>query len=709
MANSQSDLTSGFSEEAFDQELVGVFLEEAEEILQQLDEDLLVLEEDPGNEEVINSVFRAMHTMKGSAGLTGLYPISNFAHLLEDVLDSFRKEGKNIPESHMMVILDGIALLKKMVAALTEGGLEELLERAEEIRELLNFIVDLSPHELEQKKREEETPGIKRYRLRLNFDPQLFTTGTDPLLLIDELRQKGELKKINVSLADLPVLEKLDPQTLYLSWVLVLDSAESVESIKQVFIFVEEALEIEEISFQDDLEELAEKNLEELVVEEGLVDSVDVEKAVEDQKSWGDILVDSGKVAPKQVENLASQKKQAQETREVTTIRVNTEKIEEIMDQVAELAIYQSRIKNLVLNNLENVASTDETRNVFEEIDKVTRHLQEEVMRVSMVPIGNTFVRFQRMIRDLAREQNKKADLIISGKETELDRKVIEQINDPLKHMLRNSLDHGLETPEEREQAGKDPTGRIHLQAYYREGGIVIEIADDGRGLDPDKVWEKAKEKGLVEEGQRMSREEILRLPFQPGFSTAEEVSDTSGRGVGLDVAYNNISALRGTVDVETEKGIGTKFIIRLPLTLAIIDAILIKLGEDKVLVPITSVVEFLSLTSDEVKNVTGKTPIIKFRGDYIPLVSLSQVLDLSGEAHKVEEGMIVVVQDQRRQAALLVDEIVDQEQVVVKSMKENYSHVEGVGGVTILGDGNVALILDVPSAIRMGTHKGME
>ena len=709
MANSQSDLTSGFSEEAFDQELVGVFLEEAEEILQQLDEDLLVLEEDPGNEEVINSVFRAMHTMKGSAGLTGLYPISNFAHLLEDVLDSFRKEGKNIPESHMMVILDGIALLKKMVAALTEGGLEELLERADDIRELLNFIVDLSPHELEQKKREEETPGIKRYRLRLNFDPQLFTTGTDPLLLIDELRQKGELKKINVSLADLPVLEKLDPQTLYLSWVLVLDSAESVESIKQVFIFVEEALEIEEISFQDDLEELAEKNLEELVVEEGLVDSVDVEKAVEDQKSWGDILVDSGKVAPKQVENLASQKKQAQETREVTTIRVNTEKIEEIMDQVAELAIYQSRIKNLVLNNLENVASTDETRNVFEEIDKVTRHLQEEVMRVSMVPIGNTFVRFQRMIRDLAREQNKKADLIISGKETELDRKVIEQINDPLKHMLRNSLDHGLETPEEREQAGKDPTGRIHLQAYYREGGIVIEIADDGRGLDPDKVWEKAKEKGLVEEGQRMSREEILRLPFQPGFSTAEEVSDTSGRGVGLDVAYNNISALRGTVDVETEKGIGTKFIIRLPLTLAIIDAILIKLGEDKILVPITSVVEFLSLTSDEVKNVTGKTPIIKFRGDYIPLVSLSQVLDLSGEAHKVEEGMIVVVQDQRRQAALLVDEIVDQEQVVVKSMKENYSHVEGVGGVTILGDGNVALILDVPSAIRMGTHKGME
>jgi len=701
---SNTNLSNSYEEE-FDQELVSIFLEEAEEILQQLDEDLLTLEKEPGDPETINSVFRALHTIKGSAGLTGLSSVSNFAHLIEDVLDTFRREGSRIPDSHMMVILDSIELLKKMVTALTKGGMEDLQERAEEIKELLNFIVDLSPQETAPSQTE-STFGVKRYRIHLNFDPDLFSTGTDPLLLIDELSQKGELKKINVSLAELPELETLDPQTLYLKWVIVLDTEQPKEEIEQVFIFVEEALEIEEISFQDDLEQLAEKNLEDLIVEEGLVDSQEVEKAKENEKSWGDVLVEKGKVAPKQVENLASERKQAQESREVTTIRVNTEKVEQIMDQVAELAIYQSRIKNLVMDKMAISASSDETRNVFEEIDKVTRQLQEEVMGVSMVPIGNTFVRFQRMVRDMAREKSKKVDLVISGKETELDRKVIEQITDPLKHMLRNSLDHGLEFPEERQKAGKDPTGKIHLKAYYREGGIVIEIADDGKGLDPDKIWEKAKEKGLVEEGQKLSRDEIMRLPFQPGFSTAEEVSDTSGRGVGLDVVYNNISALRGTVEIESEKGIGTRFRIRLPLTLAIIDAILIKLGQNQVLVPITSIIEFLSLSSDQVRSVTGKRPIVQFRGDYIPLVSLSEILGLEANAQTINEGMVIVVQDQRRRAALLVDEIVDQEQVVVKSIKENYSHVEGVEGATILGDGNVALIIDVPSVIRMGLNQ---
>ena len=695
---------SSSQESAFDQELVDIFMEEAGEILIQLEEDLLQLEEEPQNKEIIDRIFRSAHTLKGSAGLTGIYPISTFAHTLEDVLDRFRQDNAAIPESHMIVLLDSLDLLKKIVTSLTEGGMDDLVERSEEIQELLNFMVDLSSAEDQEGDQESKFTAKNRYRVKLSFDPYLFQRGTDPLLLLDELREKGEILKVNISIADLPSIEELDPTLIYLKWVVELDSEEDKSAIEEIFIFVEDAIEIEEINIEEDLHNRADKKMGEMAVEEGLVQPQDVDSAVESQKKLGNILVEEGKVAPKQMENLAKQQQEARESREVSTIRVDTQKLEQIMDQVAELAIAQSRIKNLIEENLNG--ASDEANHVFEEINKITRNLQEEVMRTSMVPIGNTFVRFQRMVRDLAKEKEKEIDLIISGKDTELDRKVIEQITDPLKHMIRNSVDHGIEKPEERVKKGKDSTGKIYLKAYYREGGIIIEVSDDGKGLDPEIILQKAREKGLVNSDEHLNKEEILQLPFRAGFSTAEEVSDTSGRGVGLDVVYNNITSLRGNVELDSEKGIGTRFMIRLPLTLAIIDAIMLRIGDNRVLVPITSVIEFIKLSSSNVKSITGKTPVISFRGDYVPLLNLANILGLNANSQTVDEGMIVIVQDQRRRVALLVDEVMGQEQVVVKSVKENYGHVEGVEGATILGDGRVAMILDIPSTTKLGLSR---
>lgn len=686
----------------FEQELVDIFLEEAGEILLQLEEDLLLLEQEPENTETINSVFRSVHTIKGSAGLTGLNSISNFAHVLEDMLDRIRKGIGKVPESHMMVLLDSLDLLRRMVNALQEGGFEDLVTRAEEIKELLTFIMDVSG----ERQDEDDGSRVRQLKIYLNFKPDIFATGTDPLLLIEELKERGTIIRTNVNIAKLPPLSQFDPHKLYIRWVVFFETEAKVDEIREIFIFVDEQVQIEEMEYKVDLEDMAEKEMDELLVEEGLVDAEEIEDAVKQKRTVEDVLVETGKVASSQAESIAKQKEKARETQEVRTIRVETKKLEDILDLVASLAIAQSRIKEIIFKQSDRFDSEDEISFVFDEVDKITRNLQEEVMGASMVPIGGTFVRFQRMVRDLSKERGKDIELVISGKDTELDRKVIEQITDPLKHMIRNSIDHGVEEPEERERIGKPRKGSIYLKAYHKEGGITIEVADDGRGFDSEAILEKAREKGLIQEDEKLTREQIFRLPFQPGFSTAKEVSDISGRGVGLDVVQTNIQALRGDIEMESEPQIGTKFTIQLPLTLAIIDAMMIGVEEERFLLPITSIVEFVQMSEHSAKRVSGKAPVIMVRGEYIPLISLSQTLGIEQQNGSLEKEMVVVVQDQRRRIALQVDEIIGQQQVVIKSIKENYDQVQGVAGATILGDGRVAMILDVTALVRMSLRR---
>ena len=673
----------------FEQEMVEIFLEEAGEILEQLEEDLLELEKDPGNREVIDSVFRSAHTIKGSAALTGLNSISGFAHALEDVLDKIRKEEGKVPDSYLMVLLDSLDLLKKMIDALTnQGNLEEWLKRADEVKLLLAFITDST------ETKDQPLPESKEllYKINLQLKKDLFLTGTDPLMLIDELQEKGEIKKVRLDAAKLPELFDFDPYSLYVYWEITLESSESTESIKDIFIFVDDDVHIEEITETTKAAPAAQDLLGQPILGQPITEDDD---EIRNNQTPLDNDLNNGNLKNKSSEN-----------HEVRTIRVDTQKLEQIMNDIAELAIAQSRLKELMTNNSNFCDGKDEAMYVFEEVNKITRQIQEEVMRASMVPVGGTFIRFQRMVRDISRERGKEIELIINGQETELDRKVIEQISDPLKHMIRNAVDHGVETPAEREQAGKPRRGQITLNAYYKEGGIIIEVIDDGRGLNTNAILQKAREKGLVKADQELTREEIFNLPFLSGFSTAKEITDISGRGVGLDVVRTNIHALRGTVELESALGVGTKFSIRLPLTLAIIDGMMIVVGEERFLVPVTSIIEFVKLSSLDVKNISGKSPVIFIRGEYVPLISLARELGIKGNAKTADEGMVVVVHDQRRIIALLVDEIVGQEQVVIKSIKENYEQVDGVAGATIMGDGTVAMIVDVSALIRMSLSR---
>lgn len=689
------------------EELIQVFLEEGREILQQLETDLLEMEKHPEDPELIKRIFRAAHTIKGSAGLTGLSTISTLAHRMEDVLDQVRSTGEAMSRECYDTIFRSMDMLNKMVdmTAEDEAVPEDM---ADELKERLTSFIQQegdSAAPVEPACEALTTPGKAKslFKLAMEFRPDIMEAGNDPLRLIAELREKGEFLEVNLNISRVPALEELEPYTTSLSWVLFLETQCSYAEIMDLFVFV---IDDNNITVTDltglpaDLAEFAEKRTGELLVDQGFIDEVQLHESLKKQKKIGEILVEETKIAPKQIEKVLEKQKTARDSQQqVETIRVDTKRLENVLDFVAELVISQSRVKELV--SKQNQVDV-EVFNAFQEVDKIIRRLQEEVMKTSMVPVGGTFTRFQRMVRDTAAEKGKEIELVIDGQDTELDKRVIEQIADPLKHMIRNSLDHGIEMPDVREAAGKPRKGTIWLNAYHQEGSIIIEVRDDGKGLDEEVIRRKAVEKGLIDETQKLTVSEINNLIMMPGFSTAEQITDISGRGVGLDVVANNVRSLRGSIEMESAQGQGTKFFIKLPLTLAIVDGMMVRIGEEKFIIPLTSIVEFIKASPKDIKAVEGTGRVINMRNEYIPLASLSRLLDIPANRDDPAEGLLVILKDARKKVALLVDDILGQEQVVTKSLKDNYQHVEGVAGATILGDGRVAVILDVPTLIRM-------
>ena len=684
------------------EDLVQVFLEESQEILEQLEEDLLKLEHDQADEELMAGIFRAAHTIKGSAGLTGLDDISHLAHRLEDVLDQVRSDHKVMSRGCFETVFQTVDMLNKMVAGAAGGELVNP-DEVELMTERLTFflsedtpLLKAAPDSLQQTK-----TGDRIYRAKLKFRDDFFESGTDPLKLILELAEKGEVLEANTRVSTLPVFSEIDPFKLYLSWTLVIRSSLPISELEEIFIFVfdDNEILIEDITNAYDITNLSDKKTGEIMVDDGIIEHSDLEENLKKQKKIGELLVEDHKVTRRQVEHVVEKQQAGRKCEQVTTIRVDTKRLENVLNFIAELVISHSRVKELACKQSD---VEEEVFTAFQEVDKIIRRLQEEVMKTSMVPIGGTFTRFQRMVRDLAAEQGKEVELIISGQETELDKRVIEQITDPLKHMIRNSLDHGIEMPDVREANGKPRGGKIHLNAFHQEGSIAIEITDDGKGLDVDAIYRKALNKGLVEENIKLSKEEMLNFIMQPGFSTAQQVTDISGRGVGLDVVATNIQQLRGTLDVETTQGEGTRFAIKLPLTLAIIDGMMVTVGEERFILPLTSIVEFIKARPEDIKTVEGTGRVVNMRNEYLALAALHSLLGLQAAKTDPTEGILVIIRDNRKKIALLVDDILGQEQVVTKSMKENYEQVEGVAGATIMGDGRVAIILDVPTLIKM-------
>lgn len=440
----------------------------------------------------------------------------------------------------------------------------------------------------------------------------------------------------------------------------------------------------------------------ELLLEAQAITTTQLDEALRKHKKVGEILVEDRAASPLHVARALGQQVELQHKQDSSTIRVSTDKVDKLINLVGELVITQSIINQTVAAFGPGRAALLE--GAVGQMDRNLRELQERVMAVRMLPVGTVFRRFSRVVRDLAKECGKTITLQIKGEETELDKTVIERISDPMTHLIRNAVDHGIEPPDRRLAQGKPAEGRIRLDAYHQGGSIFIEVADDGRGLDRSKILGKAVEQGLISENESLSDDQVYRLIFRPGFSTAEQVTDVSGRGVGMDVVVRNIEGLGGSIAIATEAGRGTRFTIKLPLTLAIMDGLSIQLGDEVYIIPLVSITESIRPKPADLSSVVGRGEVVSVRGQALPIIRLYEQFDVIPNVTDPTQGLLVIVEREGRRVALLVDELLGQQQVVIKSLETNYRKVPGVSGATIMGDGRVAMILDIPGLIRLAS-----
>ncbi len=689
-------------------ELVKVFMEESEDEIRELESGLIRLEEDKNDEDTINRVFRAAHTIKGSAGLVGFDSVSIYTHTLENILDRIRKKDLTITKKLISTMLASVDFLKRMIAAGSDGEEIDEKEIEQSIQSLKRFSraaksAGDTQGELSKLK---DMSGEKIISVMMKFRPDILATGQDPIMLIQELKDLGEIIESRVYVDAIPDLYNLVPTTCYTSWDIIMRTNRPVSDVNNVFIFVMDENEISVADISSQYKEgidlsLAEKPIGEILVEKGLVTQNDVEEALMEHKTTGQALVEKGKVSRDAVEKMALAQSQSRKIAKSSTIRVDTDKLDKLVNLVGEMVISVARMSQCA-SDIADTALSRSLQGAISALERISRDLQEQVMRVRMVPVEGTFNRFRRVVRDLSFELGKKIEIKMSGTETELDKNVIEQISDPLKHMIRNSIDHGIEMPEERRRIGKSEIGTIWLKAFQREGNIYIEISDDGKGIDKKRVLAKAIEKGQAESGKSYSDKEIFDMLFAPGLSTSENVSELSGRGVGMDVVKRNIEDLRGSVEITSEEGNGSRFRIKLPLTLAIIDGMMVKVGTEVLTIPLSVIDKSVRPSKAEIKTVEGKGELVDIRGDYLPLVRLYQLFNLPSVKIDPTEALVVVLHGEQNRFGILVDDVLGQMQAVVKSIDKNFKKIEGTSGATILGNGKVSLILDVYSIERM-------
>jgi two-component system, chemotaxis family, sensor kinase CheA len=689
-------------------ELVKVFMEESEDEIRELESGLIRLEEHKEDEDTINRVFRAAHTIKGSAGLVGFDSVSIYTHTLENILDRIRKKDLTITKKLISTMLASVDFLKRMIAAGSEGDELDEQEIEQSVQSLKRFSGVAKPAGDTQGDQSilKDKSGEKIISVMMKFRPDILATGQDPIMLIQELKELGEIIESRVYVDTIPDLYNLAPTTCYTSWDIIMRTLRPITDVNNVFIFVMDENEISVTDISSQYKEgidltLAEKPIGEILVEKGFVTQSDVEEALMEHKTTGQALVEKGKVSKDAVEKMALAQSQSRKIAKSSTIRVDTDKLDKLVNLVGEMVISVARMSQCA-SDIEDTALSRSLQGAISALERISRDLQEQVMRVRMVPVEGTFNRFRRVVRDLSFELGKKIEIKMSGTETELDKNVIEQISDPLKHMIRNSIDHGIEMPEERRRIGKPEIGTIWLKAFQREGNIYIEISDDGKGIDKKRVLAKAIEKGQAEASRSYSDKEIFDMLFAPGLSTSENVSELSGRGVGMDVVKRNIEDLRGSVEITSEEGNGSRFRIKLPLTLAIIDGMMVKVGTEVLTIPLSVIDKSVRPSRAEIKTVEGKGELVDIRGDYLPLIRLYQLFNLPSVKIDPTEALVVVLNGEQNRFGILVDDVLGQMQAVVKSIDKNFKKIEGTSGATILGNGKVSLILDVYSIERM-------
>jgi two-component system, chemotaxis family, sensor kinase CheA len=558
---------------------------------------------------------------------------------------------------------------------------------------------------------------------QISFRPyrELFARGNDPLRMLRELSEHGTLE-VEANVDALPTLASLDTQSCYLAWTLKLSGAVDEAAIRQVFDWAEGDCDLDIVELTTPAAAPAEDMTNyDLIAEFDAMMATDSAPKYEPVKAApiASTVTTSSAASPPVAQSRAkpaepaaagessavpekvskSELAAASGIGDSGSIRVSVEKIDELMNTVGELVITQSMLSQLG-RGLEGGAS-EQFRMGLAELERNMRELQESVMRVRMLPISFVFSRFPRMVRDLAQRLGKQIEFTMTGEQTELDKTVLEKIGDPLVHLIRNSIDHGIEKPDVRVGKGKTAAGHLRLDACHRGGNICVEVGDDGGGLDPARIVAKARSRGLIGPNESISDEQAVELIFVPGFSTAETTTDVSGRGVGLDVVRRNVKELGGSIEVKNVPGNGARFIITLPLTLAIVDGQSIAVGRQNYIVPLISIIESLQIKQGSLNRVAGRGEVFAFRGDYVPVIRLHELFGVEPRSRQLDEGLIVIVEGDGRRVGLFVDDLLGQQQVVIKSLETNYGHIDGVSGATILGDGSVALILDLPGIIR--------
>ena len=664
------------------------FFEESLEGLDAMEAALLSMENGGDSDpETINTIFRAAHSIKGGSATFGFAEIAGVTHLLETLLDQMRAGEREVTPPAVDLLLQSVDVLRSMMDTAQNGGDYDQARIDELLQNLKNMLeAEAETGEATESGAAEE--GGKPAGWNIQFAPleHMFRTGNDPLRILRELAALGEAEP-EASLERLPALKELDPSTAYLTWIIELLGDARREDVDEVFAWVEDDCEL---GIEPIIRELLDEPVSPPGAAESVAPSAPVEAASEataaDDEKVVDIRPQTATAPP-----AAQAAKTPAKRSDGGSIRVATEKVDALINLVGELVITQAMVAQGT-EQLDPVAYEKLLASV-EELERNTRDLQEAVLSVRMMPMEFAFQRFPRLVRDLAGKLNKKIDLRTSGEATELDKSVIEKIVDPLNHIVRNSIDHGIEMPADRVAAGKPETGSLQLSAMHEGGNIVIRIKDDGRGMARDKILASAAKRG-VPVSDDMSDSEVFQLIFTPGLSTAAEVTDISGRGVGMDVVKKNIIQLGGSVDIASTVGVGTTITIRLPLTLAILDGMLVNVGSETFVIPLNFVVESLRIQDASVKTVSGSERLLKVRSEYIPVVNLRRQFNVNTVG--ADQGLVVVVEAEGHKLALEVDELVGQQQVVIKNLEANYRKVDGVSGATILGDGRVALIVDV-------------
>jgi two-component system chemotaxis sensor kinase CheA len=688
------------------------FFEESFEALDSMETALLKLDIGAPDKELINTIFRVAHSIKGGSATFGFSDIASFTHSLETMLDELRSGAMQVTLAMSDLLLKSVDVMRAMLRAVQQKKPIDA-QRVSDLQFDLELMIaqkNSAPAAVVAEPAFTAPPApvtapvvaatVQRWEITFRPFAELFARGNDPLRMMRELSELGQLDP-TADLSALPAFAALDPQSCYLAWNLALTADVTESAIRQVFEWAEGDCELQvKLADSAPADAIAAPTMASPDGTGSVVAAPAAEGVVAPAVSPAAAADATAPAAPPKLEAVAKPDAPMEKVADSGSIRVSVEKIDELMNTVGELVITQAMLSQLG-SKLEG-PTAEKLRGGLAQLERNMRELQESVMRVRMLPINVVFSRFPRMVRDLAQRLGKQVELKLTGEQTELDKTVLEKIGDPLVHLVRNSIDHGIESPDKRAAGGKPAAGTVHLDACHRGGNIAVEVSDDGGGLDKDRILAKARDRGLVGPNDVLTDAQIYELIFLPGFSTAEKTTDVSGRGVGMDVVRRNIKELGGKIELRSELGKGSKTIITLPLTLAIVDGQSVAVGSETYIVPLVSIVESMQLKAENVSRLSGLGEVFSFRGFYLPIVRLYELFAVEPRTKVLDEGLVVVAEGEGHQRiGLFVDDLLGQQQVVIKSLEANYGHVEGVSGATILGDGSVALILDIPGLIH--------